>query len=101
MNIVKDLTTLKSIGKQFHLTFDTKHKYCISNAYKNDIGEELPSYFPYVVKNVCKGVYELKYVDGCFHPFLCKVDLSKINKATDRIKQHCNHIIGKEIFYLP
>jgi hypothetical protein len=101
MIVVKDLTILKAIGKRFHLTFDKKHKYCLSNAYVNDIGKNLPRYFPYVVNGICKAVYELKYVDGCFNPYLCEVNISQINNSTDRIKNHCNHIMEKEIFPLP
>ncbi len=98
MTIVKDLTTLNAIGKRFHLTFDRKHKYCTSNAYVNDAGENIPPYLPYIVKGLCKGVYRLQYFDGCFNPLLCKIDLSEINDSTDRIKKNCNHIMGEEIF---
>lgn len=59
---------LKDIAKKYHLSFDKKFKYCISDAYYNDKGDFIPSYF-----YLNSRVFTLKYVDGSFNPFLYEV----------------------------
>lgn len=67
LEIVQAPAFLTKFGKKFNLTFDKKFQYCISNAYKDDKGNALKSYYYYDME-----VYKLKYVDGCFNPYLFK-----------------------------
>ena len=59
----------KPLANKLNLTFDKKFGYCISDAYNDDKGYPLPSYFVVDFK-----VYGLKYVDGCFNPYLVEYD---------------------------
>jgi hypothetical protein len=95
MKAVKDLTTLKAIGKKYNLTFCRTHKYCESGPYLNDVGEPIPNYFYH--KRV---VYKLQYVDGCFNPFLVVVELTN-DAAGDHIRRHVNEHEGREVFFIP
>jgi hypothetical protein len=56
---------LKSLANKLNLTFDKKFGYCISDAYNDDKGNPIPTYF---VVNFA--IYGLKYFDGCFNPYL-------------------------------
>jgi len=66
--IIKDLRILKAIGLLYGLKFDRKFKYYIGDTYKTDRGLSTSEQFKY--KN---RVFELKYFDGCFNPFLIEV----------------------------
>ena len=63
-------TIIKAIAKKYHLTFCGVHGYYEGNAYNNDRGEPLPTYF-----SLGATIYKLRYYDGCFNPFL--VDITK------------------------
>jgi hypothetical protein len=67
--IVQDLTTLNAIAKKYSLSFDRKFKYYTGNAYNNIKGETLPNYFTHNGR-----VFELKYFDGSFSPFLVELN---------------------------
>ena len=83
MELVKNTSIIKGIGKKYHLTFCTKFKYYEGDAYKNNKGEFLPTYFCWNAR-----IYELKYVSGCFNPFLVDVT-NKINdKINDAYSRH-------------
>jgi hypothetical protein len=64
-SIINNIASLRAFGKKHNLTFDEKFKYCISDAYKDDKGDYIQSYYYYD-----NNVYSLKYFDGCFNPFL-------------------------------
>jgi hypothetical protein len=97
---VTNTALLRGITKQHHLTLHPKFKYCESNAYNNDKGEPLPMYFHYGSR-----VFVLKYVDGCFNPFLYEVTDAYIfsNPATGKPvivvaktnKQSFNYVLNK------
>jgi hypothetical protein len=68
---VKDTSTLNLISKEYNLDFDKKFGYYVGDAYKDTKGEYIPHYM------YCNGcVYTLKYFDGCFNPFLFKLDIN-------------------------
>ena len=67
--VVTDLTTLNAIAKKYSLSFDRRFKYYDGDAYKNSKGEPLLHFFTH------KGrVFELKYFDGSFSPFLVELN---------------------------
>jgi len=68
MKIIKHYSTLKSVGKLYHLDFCQKYKYYIGNAYYNSIGDCIANKIEY------KGnQYKLQYFDGCFNPYLVQL----------------------------
>ena len=65
MQIVKDLRILKHFEIKHGLKFDKTFKYNINNGWD----------FDYFKTYTYKGnQYKLKFFDGCFNPFLCKID---------------------------
>lgn len=74
MELIKHKPIIKGIAKKYSLTFCDIHKYYEGNAYVNDKGETLPTYFGYGAR-----LYKLVYVSGCFNPFLVDVT-NEINK---------------------
>lgn len=63
------LKPTKKFAQTFNLDFCPKFGYYTGNAYRNNIGETLPNYFYYNSE-----IYMLKYVSGCFNPFLYKMN---------------------------
>jgi len=78
MELIKHNSIIKGISKKFNLTFCNIHKYYEGNAYVNDKGETLPTYFGYGAR-----VYKLAYIDGCFNPFLVDVTNEIDKKISD------------------
>lgn len=76
--IIKDLRILNAIAKKYNLLFDKKFKYYTGNPYYNLNNDYLPTIFEY--KNT---LYELKYFDGCIHPYLIKKDYRSIIHAEE------------------
>lgn len=64
-----DQAPTKALAKKLKLTFDWRFGYCISDAYLNDEGEYIPTYI-----TVDFRIFGLKYVDGCFNPYLVEYD---------------------------
>ena len=83
METVTNNSIIKGIAKKYHLTFCPKYKYYEGNAYNNDKGETLPTYFCYGAK-----IYELKYFSGCFNPFLVDVTKKINDKINDAYSRH-------------
>jgi hypothetical protein len=82
MNIIKDTQTINNLKKKYKLSFCPKYKYYDGDTYTNTKGETLPMYFSLGAK-----IYQLKYVDGCFNPFLIDVTNvinKKISEAQSR-----------------
>ena len=63
MQIIKDLRILKKVEAKTHLYFDRKHRYCSS--FDIDTAE--------VNRELAPLGFKLVYVDGCFEPFLTKL----------------------------
>ena len=63
MVIIKDLRIINAIAKKYDLKFDKKFKYCISN--KINLNKKM-----YIQKKE----YIIKFFDGCFYPYLVKID---------------------------
>ena len=61
--VVKNLRTLKRIGKIHGCVFDTKFRYCTDNKIEHNWKAR---------QALRKDGYDLKYFDGCFYPFLIK-----------------------------
>ncbi len=70
MIVIKEIDTLKQLSKKYNIEFDYRYGYYIGNAYKNLNDEPLSNF-------MCIGnhVYELKYFDGCFNPFVVVIGL--------------------------
>lgn len=82
MNTITNPQILKELSKKYAITFCPKFKYYDGDAYNNNKGETLPTYF-----NLGSRLYQLKYVDGCFNPFLIDVTAlieKKISEAQSR-----------------
>ena len=83
MEVIKDNKIIKGIAKKYHLEFCPKYKYYEGNAYNNTKGETIPTYLSYGAK-----IYQLKYFDGCFNPFLIDITISinkRISEAYSRV----------------
>ena len=72
MNIIKARNILTRISKLYNLDFCEKFGYYEGNAYNDNKGNTLPNY---MYMDGC--VYGLKYIDGCFNPYLVELDKSK------------------------
>lgn len=71
--IVKDSATLRMVAKNTGLRFHPKFKYC-------DAGD---NHYQYIVNG---RLFYLKYLDGCFKPFLFEYHgLVAVNRETDEI----------------
>jgi hypothetical protein len=75
----------KVLAKKLNLTFDKKFAYCISDAHKNDIGKNIPSY----MFDGYNKIYRLKYFDGCFNPYLQQLSTDGFSFIND----------GKDVIY--
>jgi len=98
MNVVTNLTTLKAIGRKYHLIFCREHRYCETGPYKNEIGESIPAYLWF--RSHGDHYFTLEYVDGCFNPYLVKHKLTFDEKG-DRIRKIINHQEGKDLLFVP
>ena len=58
MKAIKDLKKLKPIAKEFKLKFDSEYKYILNDV---DLKSE---------RALRERGFALKYVSGCFYPFL-------------------------------
>ena len=67
--VVENFRVLNSISKKFNLDFCRKHKYYNGNPYQDNKGNDLPRIYNYKDSR-----YKLKYFDGCFNPFLIKLN---------------------------
>lgn len=63
MEIVKNLNTLKALQKKYKVEFDKDFKYITKT--KNLEGKNL---------YINNKEYKVKYVDGCFYPYLIKTN---------------------------
>lgn len=72
METITDLRILKAISKKYNLDFCSIYKYYIGNAYEDNKGNYLPIKFNYKDQ-----IYKLKYFDGCFNPFLIKLNINQ------------------------
>jgi len=71
--IIKDKKILNAVAKKYSLEFDKKHGYYTGDAYMNGKGEYLSTFEDNMVIGEWYGhVYQLKYFDGCFNPFLVR-----------------------------
>ena len=70
MEIIKDLRTLNALAKKYQLNFDKKYKYCLNC-------ENLTKKFYINQKE-----YQLKFLDGCFYPYIIKTDRKKATFQT-------------------
>lgn len=64
--IIADLRKLKAINKKVNniFTFDTKYKYILK-----------PTYYSLETDRTLKSLgYEVKYISGCFNPYICKIE---------------------------
>lgn len=69
MGLIRITNNKSGIAKAFNLDFDTKYGYYIGNTYTDNKGNYLPTFMYYN-----GSVFELKYVDGCFNPYLNMLD---------------------------
>ncbi len=78
--LIKTNNIIKAIAKKYSLIFCDIYKYYEGNAYTNTKGEYLPNFFTYNGR-----VYKLKYVSGCFNPFLveCFGDFAFCKKTNE------------------
>ncbi len=66
MQIIKDLKTLKAINKKVGdiFVFDKTYKYILE-----------PTYYSFIIDRKLKNLgYEVKYIDGCFKPYIFKIE---------------------------
>jgi len=70
--IIKNKKILKAVGKKYGLEFDMEEGYYIGDAYKNNRGIFLTTFEDDMV--VHNKHYRLEYFDGCFHPFLVRIE---------------------------
>jgi hypothetical protein len=77
MEIIKSNAIIKGVSKKYHLTFCNTHKYLEGSPYYNNKGESIPMYLSYGAR-----IYKLKYIDGCFKPFLVDIT-AEIDKSID------------------
>jgi len=69
--VCKEKKILNAVAKKYSLEFDKKHGYYTGDAYTNGKGEYLSTFEDNIV--IGDGnVYQLKYFDGCFNPFLVR-----------------------------
>lgn len=63
--VVKDLKVIAKIEKKFQSEFDREHLYCTdSGTIENNLSSS---------RELKAMGYQLKYLDGCFYPFLMEV----------------------------
>ena len=103
MGLIKVTTNKSGIAKAFNLDFDPKFGYYVGNAYKDNKGNYLPNFMYYN-----GNVFELKYVDGCFNPYLNMLDkkdfglvvenakvVNVIKANTPKLQQHYQTVYGQ------
>jgi hypothetical protein len=73
--IIKKKKILNAVAKKYSLQFDKKHGYYTGNTYTNGKGECL-SRFEDHIDIGDRYVYQLKYFDGCFNPFLVRKEVN-------------------------
>jgi len=70
--IITDGRTLRHFSRVYGLVFDKTFKYCTG-----DTGNGNNNPFILMYRNGKKtedgDAYALRYIDGCFYPFLCKL----------------------------
>lgn len=63
MHFVTDGRTLRALAKKYGFEYDREYKYITK--YNDRETERL----------LRKEGYKFKYIDGCFYPYLCKVEV--------------------------
>jgi hypothetical protein len=64
MNIITDGRKLRHLARKLNFTYDKEYKYITGDGYNN--------WYEFY-KEVEKNGYKVKYFDGCFYPYLCKI----------------------------
>ena len=103
MGLCKVTTNKSGIAKAFNLDFDTKFGYYIGDPYRDNKGNYLPTFMYYM-----GNVFNLKYVDGCFNPYLNMLDkkdfgliienakVTHVVKAnTPKLQAHYQNVYGQ------
>lgn len=81
MGLCKITTNKSGIAKEFNLEFDTKFGYYIGDPYRDNKGNYLPTFMYYN-----GNVFNLKYVDGCFNPYLNMLDKKDFGLIVENAK---------------
>ena len=103
MGVIKITSNKSGIAKEFNLDFDTKFGYYVGNPYKDNKGNYLQTFMYYNGH-----VFELKYIDGCFNPYLNQLDkkdfgivvenakvIQVVKANTTKLQQHYQTIFGQ------
>jgi len=78
MEVLKIKSKSNPIAKAFNLDFCSQFGYYIGDAYNDNKGNTLPNYMYYNGQ-----VYALKYFDGCFNPYLVRLDSKDFGIVVD------------------